>query len=342
MKTMETTHISSILTVSQNNEKFCIEDVIGKEHIEDTSSGLTIYVPRKKKDQDVCFSSALPKKFAEWIMLDPITQIPGTVDSEMINILGSVFRCHRSALREICEHEGVIQIEVPNEDFEDDVEEEDDSDLEEDRGQIQKQLQGQERRKEQSPQVNSLALSEGTSSEQQSTSSHSSTNTSLSQTSETPNLAVQGSNLETLVETVSRRSHFSYHSPPVSQRQEDIPSHRHRPIVDSGHSSSPDSPLTSVESRENLASSGPSDDTQYGVLLERVVAAAQSATFPSQGSFDMSDLRNNLPGQLWEDTFESFDGLDISTRFRSANQLERDKKVGAAGELFVSIASSAT
>lgn len=36
-------------------------------------------------------------------------------------------------------------------------------------------------------------------------------------------------------------------------------------------------------------------------------------------------------------TFESFDGLDIVTRFRSANQLERDKKVGAAGELFVSI-----
>jgi hypothetical protein len=100
--------------------------------------------------------------------------------------------------------------------------------------------------------------------------------------------------------------------------------------------------LTSVESRENVASTVASDDTQYGVLLERAVAAAQRATFPSRGSFDMSDLRNNLPGQHGYDTFESFDGIDTITRFRSANQLERDKKVGAAGELFVSIASSKT
>ncbi|PNP45552.1 hypothetical protein TGAMA5MH_02775 [Trichoderma gamsii] len=335
MKTMETARISSILTVSQNNARFCVEGVVGNEHIDHTSSGLSIYVPRKKKAQEICFNSALPDKFAEWLMRDPITQIPGTVDNEIVKALITVFGCKRSVLRDICERNGIIQVEVPNEDIEDDEEEEDDDDSEEEQGQVQDRLeeQEQERGYGQSPQVDNVALSEETSSEQLSSLSHSSTNTSLSQTSETPHLEAQLSDSETLVETVTRRSHLASHSPPVDQGQQDVPSFRQRPIIHSGYSNSPNSSLASVENRET--SSGPSDDAQYGALLERVVAAAQSATFPAQGPFDMSNLRNNLPRQLRDGTFESFDGLDIVTRFRSANQLERDKKVGAAGELFV-------
>ncbi|KAL6898616.1 hypothetical protein GGI43DRAFT_408166 [Trichoderma evansii] len=332
MNTMETTCISSTLTVSQNNEKFCVENVIGNEHIEHTSSGLTIFVPRKRKAQAICFSSALPKKFAEWIMRDPTTQTPGAVESEIVNILAVVFACNRSVLNEICDRHGIVEVEIPNEDIEDDEEEEDDSDFEEE------QLQEQERRREQSPRLNNLTSSEGAPSEQLSTSSRSSSrssaNTSFYETSETQDLGAQGNNSGALAATVARRSYPSSHSLPGGQEQEDIPSHGRRPIIHSGHNS-PDSSLTLVESRQNLASAGSSDDTQYGVLLERVVAAAQSATLPSQGSFDMSDLRNNLPGQLGDDNIESFDGLGIVTRFRSANQLERDKKVGAAGELFV-------
>jgi hypothetical protein len=336
MKTMETARISSILTVSQNNAKFSVEDVVGNEHIDHTSSGLCIYVPRKKKAQEICFNSALPDKFAEWLMRDPITQIPGTVDNEIVKALVTIFGCKRSVLRDICERNGIIHVEVPNEDIEDDEDDEDDSDSEEEHDQVRERLEEQERElgSGQSPEVDNLASSEETSSEQLSTLSHSSTNTSLSQTSETPHVEAQLSDSETLVETVIRRSHFASHSPPVDQGQEDVPSFRQRPIIHSGYSISPNSSLASVENRET--SSGPSDDAQYGALLERVVAAAQSATFPAQGPFDMSNLRNNLPRQLRDGTFESFDGLDIVTRFRSANQLERDKKVGAAGELFVS------
>lgn len=345
---METARISSILAVSQNNEKFCVENVIGNEHIEYTSSGLTIFVPRKRNAQTVCFNSALPRKFAEWIMRDPTTQIPGTVESDMVSTLAAVLACDlcdRSVLSEICDRNGIVQVEDPNEDIEDgDEEEEDDSDLEEEQGQIQEQLQEQEQEQmpEQSPRLNNLTSSEETPSEQQSASSVLSTNNSSPQTPETPYLEAQRSSPETVIETVIRQSRFSSQSPSDGQRQQGIPSYRRRPVIYSGHLNSHDSSLTSAESHDNLESAGASDDTQYGVLLERVVAAAQSATFPSQGSFDMSDLRNNLPGQLRDGILESFDGLDIVTRFRSANQLERDKKVGAAGELFVSIASSTT
>lgn len=79
-----------------------------------------------------------------------------------------------------------------------------------------------------------------------------------------------------------------------------------------------------------------SEDAQYLAILNRVVATARSAAFPSRGAFDMSDLRDALSGAGNADAYESFDGLDVMNRFRSTNQLERDKKVGAAGELYVS------
>ncbi|KAM0193768.1 hypothetical protein ACHAPI_007418 [Fusarium lateritium] len=48
----------------------------------------------------------------------------------------------------------------------------------------------------------------------------------------------------------------------------------------------------------------------------------------------MQGLRDALPdGSVG--TFESFDGLDVMNRFRSSRQEERDKKIGAAGELCV-------
>lgn len=316
MNTMETTRISSTLTVSQNNQKFSVENVIGNEHIEHTSSGLTIFVPRKRNAQTVCFNSALPRKFAEWIMRNPTTQIPGTVESEMVRSLIAVLTCDccdRSVLSDICSLNGIVQVDVPNEDIED---------AEEEEGGSEEDTKEEDEEEDEEEDDNSEL-------EQQ-------------QSQRTPYIDTPESNSETLVETVVRRSHLSSQPPPYDQGQQDMASYRRRPFVPPDPSSDHDSPLTSVESRENLASAGPSADTQYGALLEKVVAAAQRATFPSQGSFDMSDLRNNLPRTLRDDAFESFDGLDIVTQFRSANQLERDKKVGAAGELFVSIASSAT
>ncbi|KAL7921353.1 hypothetical protein ACQKWADRAFT_124514 [Trichoderma austrokoningii] len=326
MKTMETHRISSILTVSQNNEKVFVEDVVGSEHIEHTSSGLTIYVPQKRRAQEICFCSALPEKLAKWIMTDPVTNISATVGSEIASTLAIIFTCNRSTLGEICNRHGIIQIELSNKDIEDeDEEEEDDSYLEEEEDQIQQQPHGQnqEQRHGQSPQTDKLALSEETSSEQQPTSSHSSTNTSLSLMS------------ERLIETVIRRSHLASHSPQAEQGQENMPSYRQRPVEHLGYPSSPDLNVVSVENRENLASAGPFDETQYGVLLERVVAAAQSATFPARGSSGTIDLIAFLPDQLRGGTYESFERLGMITRVGSAYQLERDKKVGAAGELFV-------
>lgn len=70
-------------------------------------------------------------------------------------------------------------------------------------------------------------------------------------------------------------------------------------------------------------------DRIYTSLVRRVVQMARAATFPAEGSFDMSTLQA---------------GLDDSERVESEtsyipsypNKMERDNRIGAAGELFVS------
>lgn len=70
------------------------------------------------------------------------------------------------------------------------------------------------------------------------------------------------------------------------------------------------------------------DPGDYRALLRKVVDAARRALFPSRGSYDMSAVQA-APSEA--------EANDRPYYERSASQLERDKGVGAAGELFVSI-----
>jgi hypothetical protein len=77
------------------------------------------------------------------------------------------------------------------------------------------------------------------------------------------------------------------------------------------------------------------DNMQYRALLNRVLLAARRATFPSSGPFNMSELNEALSGEEIFHRFDGFDGIDIRNVLRSDSQLERDKKIGAAGELYI-------
>lgn len=130
--------------------------------------------------------------------------------------------------------------------------------------------------------------------------------------------------METVVETISRQSQMSY-----------------RPHLGGGDDPSRP-PLFHHSSLSLNASSyhaptqpgGRSEDAQYRAILDRVVEKARRTTF---GTINSSGRRDTLSsGGRHADAYESFDGLDVVGKFRSTNQLERDKKIGAAGELFVS------
>ncbi|KAL7954137.1 hypothetical protein V8C34DRAFT_320194 [Trichoderma compactum] len=73
----------------------------------------------------------------------------------------------------------------------------------------------------------------------------------------------------------------------------------------------------------------------YSELLSHVVSSARRASIPMKGSFDMDALRESLPSSP---TYNSNNcGID-SYRLGSADslsQLERDRMIGAAGELYI-------
>jgi hypothetical protein len=76
-----------------------------------------------------------------------------------------------------------------------------------------------------------------------------------------------------------------------------------------------------------------SDD--YPGLLRKVVNAARRTNLPSRGPFDMSAIHTALLSVTSEE-----DAVWEPYRVRSTSQLERDKQVGAAGELFVGVLTS--
>lgn len=98
----------------------------------------------------------------------------------------------------------------------------------------------------------------------------------------------------------------------------------------------------SVSRQTNYASSLPyrsilrEVDDQYISLLNRVVRLARSSRFPPQGASDLGSPQQSLSNIVLSDDYDNYNGHDITFRFRSASQLDRDKKVGAAGELYVS------
>jgi len=113
----------------------------------------------------------------------------------------------------------------------------------------------------------------------------------------------------------------------MADMEDNINLYEHRPSMPPVRHSAPAAPLHTDTTSEN---------TQYLTLLNRIIAAARVATFPSvpspsTESFDMTGLSDALHG----DAVASFHGLEVDTKFRSKSQFERDKKIGAAGELYV-------
>jgi hypothetical protein len=72
-------------------------------------------------------------------------------------------------------------------------------------------------------------------------------------------------------------------------------------------------------------------DYEYLRILRSAVTFARRAIFPSRGTFDMRAISDSLPTEDDTDNPGEYFGL------RSSEKIERDKKIGAAGELFVSI-----
>ncbi|KAM0239528.1 hypothetical protein ACHAP5_008251 [Fusarium lateritium] len=311
MDVIEVDEISSVLKMSQNGQLFESKVATANEHIAETGGKLTIYVPREPKAQEICFGSVLPRKLAAWLMRHPKTQINGNVEVDAVFALTSIFASDKSVLDEILDDQGIIKIPFDNDDESESwLDNGDDGNVEAD-SVVRAPETDQSSKQEFTP----TNLSETDASSQAS-----------------PILVYNADLSEDVIETVSQRSNMSRQVRSEAGRGSSEPATVFHPSRSDDYSS-PQIPRNGSSGTET-AERALQEDVQYRLILERVVEAARKANFPSGGSFDMQGLREALPdGSVG--TFESFDGLDVMNRFRSSSQQERDKKIGAAGELYV-------
>jgi hypothetical protein len=312
MTVKEVDKITSILEVNQGGHSYTATLPTAREHIAD-STDVIIFVPRHRRAQEICFGSVLPRKFAAWLMRHPDTNMDGNVEADMVTALTSIFASDRCGLDDILDDQGIIQVAFDDE--EDDEDEESDGEESNDEENID---HGHEEHT-----VDSTHETDDVPSELNLTPTHS-FETGRSSPHTTFGFEPQPGLVENTVETIAQQSNISHQTRPGSvlrsTRRDSSSSPRAQVSLSSGHTSS---------------ASQAAEDARYLSILENVIQAARRANFPSGGAFDLQDLRDALPGG-YSDAYEGFDGLDVLNRFRSTSQQERDKKIGAAGELYVS------
>jgi hypothetical protein len=267
-----TDNITTVLRIAQDGRVADVEETVAKLHISEHASRLTIYLPRDRKAQEICFCDLLPRQIVDWLMRDPTTQILETLEADMVKIIIMMFSIHPSAIDLVLDREGVTEVDIANEDsrVEDDLSFE--------------------------------------SSEQSDTNSNGDFRQSADTETSSPIQNVQFS-----TQFIARQTSMASYQPSPSGNQSISVS------LFNGHLSE--------------------DNLQYQRLLDHVIQAARRASFPSNGAFGITQLDQALPRDGGLGQHEGFDGPEVRNSFRSDGQLERDKRVGAVGELYVCIIS---
>ncbi|KAL2690097.1 hypothetical protein Neosp_004165 [[Neocosmospora] mangrovei] len=335
----ETDGIAATLSLNQDGREICYEKGWSDLHIEVDDTYLEIFVPRDKKKQESCYARKLPLGIFKWLMT-PSDGGQVTMNEKALRLIASVLNSSRPVIAEILEEEGIAAGK-----FEDDYEEVEEleaHDAEETR------TTGAVYVSEESHDVEEFHDAEDVAS---SSDDDPIATPSLATTEaeESPSLAAPDS---------------SHPAAPARQETVDAPSFT-LSIINQGVATSSPARLQPTRSRR-FSSSDIAEDvsylvarsdfattsnqstiqpipavltlidqetTRYQALLERVVTSARrSPRLPSQGAYDMTGMSHAL-SDLMDDSSDS--EVDQFPRFRSSSQQERDRKIGAAGELYV-------
>lgn len=84
-------------------------------HIQESQSGLKIYVPRDAASQDVCYFSKLPRRFVEWMMTNQTSQTQCKIDEAAVRAVSSILTARKAALARILESQGITDANFTDE-----------------------------------------------------------------------------------------------------------------------------------------------------------------------------------------------------------------------------------
>jgi hypothetical protein len=128
IKTLESDQISTEISLVQGQHKFVVEKSQGNAvHIQQTPTGVTVYVPRRKKNQGACFFTGLPHKLCEWLMEDPSTNIVDKVENDAVGAVMHALNAPLSSLCDVLVQGGIPDVESPADEEEYEEEEDDES-----------------------------------------------------------------------------------------------------------------------------------------------------------------------------------------------------------------------
>ncbi|KAM0355123.1 hypothetical protein ACHAPU_000983 [Fusarium lateritium] len=87
---VEVESLAAVYTVTQNGHTLEQHAKTSHQHLVANDEKIIIYVPKEPNAKEICFSSALPRRLAAWLMEDPKTRTQHEVDFEMVNALTSI------------------------------------------------------------------------------------------------------------------------------------------------------------------------------------------------------------------------------------------------------------
>lgn len=265
----ETDGVTSNLHLAQDGIAHEVEGQAKRLHIDD-SSGLRIYVPADKDDQDGAFAKALPERLFQWLMTIPVTNFSEASQAGTTAAM-AIIATPRSKLTSALEDCGIMAIDVEN--------------------------------------VDEVAGQDSDSGEPVTTP----TNVSDDSTTSSDSVPGEFDTPASSIETPQRSSAFVSEMNGVFS----LPMH---PRTSSDPFASPSrSPIPT----RSMPTHTPFDDPNYVALLSMVIAAGRRDRIPTRSASSVS-----------QNILTTRNGFDLDVR--GATQFERDCKIGAAGELYVS------
>lgn len=311
--------ISSELHLSQGGRSHIHVKERSELHIRFQDSQLEIFVPRNKRKQAFCYSSKLNSRLLEWLMTDPDTNIPEELEKEALLTIQKLLTCTGSVLRDILEEDGIRTGDIHDlGDIEDSEDDESDSIGAEDEGELE-----DEEGREQDEQDNSVELS--------AVRPIRSTLQFDREESSSGHQGVPAGRRSLGPEEIIDSTPRSTTSPRPQLLDQRDPEH----LDLTRRSQSGEMPRpSSIRDSERLV---PEIATpSYKDLLQRIVVAARRARFPHKDLFNMSSILTVLQGVSNAETDSNYVRLPDWTQSSVAPTFEHLKKIGAAGELYVS------
>ncbi|RYP73467.1 hypothetical protein DL771_003639 [Monosporascus sp. 5C6A] len=296
-QTWETDEILSQLIISMDGNSISEQTSSSQVHIEDGASELKVYVPKEENSRDVCYLSALPERLVEWAMTDPVTQIQEKINQDMVSATTAILNAKFPVVERLLDAHGIIEAGLINRDAEEE--------------------EAQEMTRSASSDPSRLTPREPTPSGRERSSSASSTTMIMTPT---PRRYSDSGDDERPTRPTPATDLTEFRSRSPSRPPS---SYSHYSDRDGG---SPDPFRSSYERRRSAAN-------VYRELLSQVVVAARRNRILGS-AFSLAGLADALPGEPAAAAGRVFDEFSLFG-VGVYSQIERDKMVGAAGELFV-------